>query len=177
MPGASPRIRALAAHREAQGHALRGDRSRCERALDRAEGLLADAGSGTGPLGDLVVGSSTVRDLGSAIAGWCHHDLGRPERAVDLLEPVVHGIPEWAKRARGRFGARLALAHLGAGNLDRACDVGRQVLDLLKYTHSATTLEEVRQLSRELVRWHRHPEARELRLALTDALHRAPTAR
>ncbi|MEU7916195.1 helix-turn-helix transcriptional regulator [Microbispora bryophytorum] len=176
-PGTSDRIRALAAHREAQGHALAGDRYACERALDRAEGLLPNAGSNTGRPEELVIGSSTVRDLGAAVSGWCYHDLGRSRRAAELLEPVVRDIPAWARRARGRFGARLALAHLSAGDLDQACTAGRDVLDLLRHTGSATTFDEMRELSRALVRWRRHPAARELHLDLTIALHDAPTAR
>ncbi|GGM92741.1 transcriptional regulator [Thermopolyspora flexuosa] len=173
-PGTSPRIRALAAQREAQGHALLGDRYACEHALDRAEALLADPGSANGRPGELVVGSSTVRDLGAAIAGWCYHDLGLPGRSVDLLEQVVEGIPEWAKRARGRFAARLALAHLRAGNLDQACLVGYDVLHLLRFTHSATTFGEVRKLARALEKTGHRP-ARTLHKELSAALRHAPT--
>lgn len=36
-----PRIRGLAAQREAQGHAIAGDRDACLRTLDRARDLLA----------------------------------------------------------------------------------------------------------------------------------------
>lgn len=121
-----------------------------------------------------MVGSSTVRDLGAAIAGWCYHDLGLPGRSVDLLEQVVEGIPEWAKRARGRFAARLALAHLRAGNLDQACLVGYDVLHLLRFTHSATTFGEVRKLARALEKTGHRP-ARTLHKELSAALRHAPT--
>ena len=61
------RIRGLAAQREAQGHALAGDRGACERALDRSAALLAEAAE---TAGEPVLGTTTAPDLHSLVVGW-----------------------------------------------------------------------------------------------------------
>lgn len=94
-----------------------------------------------------------------------------------MLSIVLADVPGWAWRARGLFGARLALACLSAGNLEQACAVGSEVNSLVRYTGSAVAFDELRVLARELLRWRNYPQARELRLDLTATLHRVPSAR
>jgi len=78
-----PRIRGLAAQREAQGHALVGNEVDCLRSLDRARELLSDdALNGAEP----VIGTSHVSDPAAMSTGWCLHDLGRTKAAAEVLD-------------------------------------------------------------------------------------------
>ncbi|MET7402761.1 helix-turn-helix transcriptional regulator [Dactylosporangium sp. NPDC005572] len=165
---ASARVHALALHRQAQGYALTGALGRCADALGRAAELMDTGGrAAAAPLG-----SSTVADLQAATAGWCYHDLGEPDRSAVLLQRAVAGIPATARRARGLFSARLALAHAVDGDFDRASEAGREALAAVRYTRSASTIGELRSLAGELLRHRRgSPAARQLHLELTDTLH------
>ncbi|MDF5756204.1 helix-turn-helix transcriptional regulator [Spongiactinospora sp. TRM90649] len=167
-PGDS-RIHKLATQRQAQGHALRGETGEVERLLDGAAVLSPRP---AGPYRDgMALGSATVFDQDAAVAGWCYHDLGRYGRAVDLLEPVVEGLPPWARRARGRFGSRLARAQLGAGRADAACATGFRLIERGDGVASATLATELRLLTGELSAWRaRYAPAGDLARALSDLL-------
>lgn len=162
------RIRGLAAQREAQGHALAGDRSACERALDRSAALLAEAAE---TAGEPVLGTTTAPGLHSLIVGWCLHDLGHPGRAAEILDPAVARFAPGARRNLTRYATRAALAHATAGELDRACGLMGTVVDQLPQLDSATIRHDVRLFDRLLVRWPGHPPARAMRARLLRALH------
>jgi tetratricopeptide (TPR) repeat protein len=164
---ASVRTRAHAAHRRAQGFALAGDPYACEMALAEAGQLLAGAG---GEPAATVLGPSTAPDLDALVAGWCFYDLGRPARAVDLLAPALDAMPLTSRRLRALFGARLALACLEAGDLERACAAGEAALVSAIATDSGTALGQLAEFARRLGRWHRYPEARMMSLAVLTAL-------
>ncbi|WP_433466341.1 helix-turn-helix domain-containing protein [Spirillospora sp. CA-128828] len=166
----SPRVRGLAALREAQGHALAGDDRRCHRALDRAAALL-DRAQSTGQDGGLALGPASVADMGPVVTGWCLYDLGRPAMAAQILDDQVPRMPAGAERARARFGARRALAHAAAGELDHACHLVGLVLDDIELVDSATIRVDLRRLSRTLTRWRDHAPVRELQPRLAAALH------
>jgi hypothetical protein len=165
-----PRILGLAAQREAQGHALAGDHDACMRALDRAGRLLRDsrADQPAGP----VIGTKHVQDPVAIVTGWCLYDLGRPVAAAATLDREVAHIPASAIRARTRFGARQALAHAAAGELEHACELARAIVGQTGQVGSATILTDVRRLATTLRRWHTHPEVRALDPAITLALTR-----
>ncbi|MCP2167102.1 helix-turn-helix domain-containing protein [Goodfellowiella coeruleoviolacea] len=169
-PSSDVRTKGLAAHRLAQGFALRGDHYRCLAALDEAAEWLGQA-SGAGPAGP-VLGSSTVADLSAAVTGWCLYDLGRPQQAAELLERAITQIAPEAHRSRALYGARLALAHEAAGELDRMCDVTAQVLAAARGLGSATVRTQLAALARAVVRRHGHPPAKRLHIQLTAALDR-----
>lgn len=88
----SARIRGLAAQREAQGHALVGDRDACRRALDRG----AELTSGAAPPGgvDPVLGSIHLPDLTAFVMRLVHARPRLPGRG---------GHP--ARRRSGRHSA------------------------------------------------------------------------
>jgi transcriptional regulator with XRE-family HTH domain len=167
--GAGPRVLGLAARAEAQGHALAGDPAAALRALDRAaEWLAAAEPDATGHL----FGSSNVDDEVSLARGWALCDLGRPAESAAILDRQVARIPATARRARARFGARRALAHASAGEVEQACAVATAVLADAGFVDSATVRVDLRQLSRTLARWRHHPEVRTLFPELTRALNR-----
>ncbi|TDB83275.1 XRE family transcriptional regulator [Actinomadura sp. KC216] len=169
-PSAGARVRGLAALREAQGHALAGDPSACERALESGDLLLRDAPPADG---SLALGSTNV-DTVAVTRGWCLHDLGRPESAVDVLEPQFSRIRSDAHRSRARYGTRLALAHATAGELERACEITESVLGAVVGVDSATIRADLAKLARALTRWRTEPRVRTLQPRLTGAL-RTPT--
>jgi transcriptional regulator with XRE-family HTH domain len=161
------RIRGLAAQREAQGHALAGDYSECRRALDRAADLLAAArAQAAGP----VLGTSTVADPAAVATGWCLYDLGRVRQSAEILTRALEDIPPTARRSQARYGARLALALTGAGEIDHACAVTHQTLDHAELVDSATIRVDLRRLARALGRWRSHPPVSQLSPRLTAAL-------
>ena len=136
------------------------------RALDRAAQLLALPADDTSP----VIGTSHVGDPVAAATGWCRYDLGQPGRAAEILRREVSRIPVQASRARARFGARLALALAGCGEVDEACRAVEPVLQACEQIDSATIQLDLRALSRTLNRWHTDPLVRTTRLRLNAAL-------
>ncbi|MEU6932559.1 helix-turn-helix transcriptional regulator [Streptomyces sp. NPDC046374] len=164
------RVRGLAAQREAQGHALGGDRDACLRALDRARTLL-DRAATAGPDGLPVVGTTHVGDPVSMTTGWCLLDLGLPRQAAEALDREVALIPEHALRTRVRYGARRALAHAVAGEVDHACAIALPLLAGGEALASATIRVDLHRLSRVLARHHRNAAVRALSPQLTAALH------
>ncbi|WP_143229489.1 helix-turn-helix domain-containing protein [Actinophytocola xanthii] len=165
--GAGPRILGQAARCEAQGHALAGDALAYERALERAESLLATASDAEAP----VLGSASVSDQVPLARGWSLYDLGRPGEAAAVLDEQVPRIPEVARRARARFGARRALAHAQHGDVEQACSVARDVLVDAAHVDSATVRVDLRQLVRTLGRWHTNSAVREIHPDLMSLLH------
>lgn len=158
----NPRVRGFAAQREAQGHALQGSETACHAALDRAASLMSTA-TADGPVeedGAPVLGSLHMSDPTVFVAGWCLLDLGRPREAAKTLDAGLDTVPEEARRARARHGARLALALADSGDLEHACAVAELVTASLPVVDSATIRTELRRLNQSLRRWHRDPRVR-----------------
>ncbi|MGH3927217.1 MAG: hypothetical protein ACRDTT_30850, partial [Pseudonocardiaceae bacterium] len=155
---AGNRVRGLAAQREAQGHALAGAFSDCQRALERANTLLDSATTGPGP----VLGSSIVSNPVSLSTAWCLYDLGRPAQTADLLDRELRTVEPSARRFHARWGARRALAYAASGEIDHACTLSHDLLRDLAGTDSATVRCDVRALARTLARWLSHPPVRQL---------------
>lgn len=167
----NPRIQALAAHREAQGHALAGDRPSCEAALDRAATLWADFSPQQHQRE--LFGSTNVSDLHAMMSGWCDLDLGRPRSAAELLAHACSRLPGTARRSRALYGARLSLAHAAAGDLDRACELAQDLLPDVRAVASASARHQLRDLSVVLRRWPRHRPAQALIADLNGVLAHA----
>ncbi|MEV1238470.1 helix-turn-helix transcriptional regulator [Nonomuraea sp. NPDC049750] len=161
------RIRALAAQREAQGHALAGNYKACLESLEEARNLLDDT---TEKSRRPVLGSVNLPDAVSMVTGWCLYELGMPEKASEILDVEVAKISPQALRSRARFGTRQALAHAAAGQVDHACALTTDLLRITDVVASATITTDLRRIARELSRWHTHPAVRELYPALTASL-------
>ncbi|GGY07256.1 helix-turn-helix domain-containing protein [Streptomyces minutiscleroticus] len=153
------RIRGLAAQREAQGHALAGDRASCLRALDRARALLArqDA-QGDAP----VIGSMHLPDSVGMVTGWCLFDLGRPREAAKELDLQLKRVSPEAMRTQVRYGVRRALAYAADGEIDQACSLTAPLLDGVATVRSATVTIDLQRLARVLARYSDHAAVREL---------------
>lgn len=166
-PETPSRIRGLAAQREAQGHALAGDHHACMESLERARELLDDTSeTSEGP----VLGSVNLPDPVAIVTGWCLYELGRPKEASEILDAEVSRIRPQALRSRARFGARQALAHAAAGQIEHACALTSELLPITNVVSSATIATDLRRLARTLARWHTNPAVRELYPALTESL-------
>ncbi|MFJ9428854.1 helix-turn-helix domain-containing protein [Streptomyces sp. NPDC101490] len=166
--GLPPRIRGLAAQREAQGHALIGNERDCLHSLDRARELLAsdDARSGTEP----VIGTTHVSDPAAMTTGWCLYDLGRPRAAAEILDRECRRLPPHALRTRARYGFRRALAHAASGEVEHACAIAGEFLGVMPAVPSATVNSDVRRLTRELSRFRSSQAVHDLQPALARAL-------
>ena len=154
-----PRIRGLAAQREAQGHALAGDSRSCLRALDRARTFLErQDDSSDAP----VIGSMHLPDPVGMVTGWCLVDLGRPREASEELDRQLASVGENALRTQVRYGVRRALAYASAGEIDHACALATRLLDGVATVSSATVTTDLRRLARVLMRHSNHPSVRQL---------------
>ncbi|WP_035796772.1 helix-turn-helix domain-containing protein [Kitasatospora mediocidica] len=157
--GLPPRIRGLAAQREAQGHAIAGDYDACMRSLDRARVLLA----GHVPDSDApVIGTTNLSDPVAIITGWCLHDLGRPKQAAELMDAQLARVSPHATRTQLRYGVRSALAYAVSGEIDHACELTRRLLGSVGTVSSATVAADLRQLVRTLGRHPRNASVRAL---------------
>ena len=164
---AGTRILGLAARCEAQGHALRGDASAYEEALERAAELLANKEESPGP----VLGPASVPDDLALVRGWSLYDLGRPGESAELLDHHLPEVPLSARRARARFGVRGALAHAVNGSPEQACAVAWDVLADVATVDSATIRLDLRELHRTLNRWRGLPDVLDLQSALLRLLY------
>ncbi|MGW5353547.1 helix-turn-helix domain-containing protein [Streptomyces sp. NPDC004031] len=165
--GLPPRIRGLAAQREAQGHALAGDELNSMRCLEEARDLLGrDAPSPDGP----VLGSMHLPDPVAMIRGWCLFDLGRPAQAAQAIDEQLRLLPPHALRTRVRFAARRALAYAEAGDIDHACELARELLRTAPAVNSATVAADIRALARVLARHPRNASVKDLTPDLTTFL-------
>ena len=163
-----PRIRGLAAQREAQGLAVLADRDGALRALDRAADLLAaaPATAGAGPLGP-----TNSADQIEFARGWCLYDLGDTRRATESLRAQYAALPATALRARARYGARLALALAADGEAEESAAVTGQVIEACAQVDSATVRVDLRALARELNRMMSVPDVAAVRGPLSDLLN------
>ncbi|MEU8102225.1 helix-turn-helix transcriptional regulator [Nonomuraea muscovyensis] len=163
-----PRIRGLAAQREAQGHAIAGDYDACMRSLDRARALLAlHPQQSNTP----IIGTMNLPDPVGMIEGWCLYDLGRPQAAAETMGRQMPLIPTQALRTQVRYGMRHALAHAMAGEIEKACHLTGQILGNAMAVSSATIAQDMRALARTLARHPKNPAVRELAPELGVALH------
>ncbi|WP_244302296.1 helix-turn-helix domain-containing protein [Microbispora triticiradicis] len=165
--GTPPRIRGLAAQREAQGHAIACDYDACMSALDRSRSLLAMEKADQD---EPAIGTTNLPDPVAMITGWCLYDLGRPDEAAALLDRELGRLAPQAVRARVRFGVRRALAYAAAGEVDHACALTRDLLGDLVTVGSATITSDLRTLARMLNRYPKNPAVRDLSPELSAAL-------
>ncbi|WP_329283503.1 helix-turn-helix domain-containing protein [Streptomyces sp. NBC_01451] len=154
-----PRIRGLAAQREAQGHALAGDLNACLRALERARILLALRDDGSD---EPVIGTMHLPDPVGMATGWCLVDLGRPREASEELDRQLALVGQDAVRTQVRYGVRRALAYASAGEIDHACALTASLLDGVAAVRSATVTTDLQRLARILARHANLPSVRQL---------------
>ncbi|CAL9286112.1 helix-turn-helix domain-containing protein [Streptomyces sp. SudanB182_2057] len=140
-PAANPVIRAHAARRAAQGHALRGDAGACREALERfrshAAAVIGDQTPHWGPR--IENGNPRL------IEASCMLSLRRFEPAADLFAAERRRRPSVPadSNSQARFAVRQATALAGTGRLDDACQVVEATLPLIQRIDSATVRAEL----------------------------------
>ncbi len=175
---ASARVRGLAAQREAQGHALRGDYRACCVALDRAEELLATAATTESTTErTTVLGSSSVANPAALTRAWCLYDLGKPAEAAQRFDRELGGVDPGRSRFQARWGVRRALSYAASGEIDHACELTDRLLADVELVDSATVRWDLQQLTRTLARRLRHASVRALFPKLTGVLNPGPATR
>lgn len=155
---AGSRVLALAARREAQGHALAGDRYAAESAFARAAELM-DSAQPDGPYPALGPSAPDPLELAR---GWALCDLGLTAKAAAVLGRQLALVPLSARRTRARYGTRRSLAHALSGEVDQSCRTLADTIDDVAHVDSATIRTDLRQLARTLGRWHNHDAVREI---------------
>lgn len=170
MGWVSARTLGLAVRREAQGHALAGNRDACERALDRAAELLESSTVDTHAYP--VLGSTAPGPLGLA-RGWALCDLGRAGEAATVLDRELARLPATPRRTRARFGARRSLSYALIGEIDQSCLTLAETIDDAAHVDSATVRMDLRELARSLSRWRGHHTVREIYPELSRVLQRS----
>jgi tetratricopeptide (TPR) repeat protein len=135
------------------------------RALDRATDRLS-RGGGEDPAW-LDWFSSTRLD---GFAGYTHLNLRRWADAEAALTRALDAEPAAGKQ-RSVFLADLATVHIGQGDLDGACALAGQALEVASRSGYETGMQRVRQVHGMMQPWASAPLVREFKeqLALTDA--------
>ncbi|MGH3900737.1 MAG: hypothetical protein ACRDTA_21330 [Pseudonocardiaceae bacterium] len=146
---------ALVTSRLAYGYALVGDADRFHAAHGRVRELVEHP-SGHQPRWAYYVspqfadtqGGFYQISLGMACSRNSRRHLGN---AVTLLTPGATAAPDyWSPRDAILHGTALAMAYLGRGELEQACEVGRTALERLPQVNSPRGLTDLRRLAGEL---------------------------
>jgi tetratricopeptide (TPR) repeat protein len=88
--------------------------------------------------------------------------LQRPQAAQQVLESALASLDPEVIKTRPRLMAALATAHVRQGNIDEACRLGSEALDLAARQQVAPNLQDVRRLRMELEPWRKTRAVREL---------------
>ncbi|RDI43561.1 hypothetical protein DFR68_12028 [Nocardia mexicana] len=148
--GATPRVQALIAMREARAFATTGMHAPASAALDRALQALAHGAHENDPKWVYWMDSTVL----TSEAGRCYLHLGDTKRAESQLAEGLAHLGENATRDRVLYGLSLALAHTrGAGgrqDLELACYEAEQVLPMLPEVGSARCRKLIETITTEL---------------------------
>lgn len=150
-PAATPRIRAHAVRRAAQGYAIGGDLDACRAQLDRCAELVVTtpdlATDGWGPrIGPATLPAVTASCLlaagafepAAALFDKFFHASGAAQGAeADVAAPAT-SVPPLADNSLIRFRIRRATAYAGLGLLPEACRQAASVMPALLRLDSAT---------------------------------------
>lgn len=161
--GTSRAMQARAAGRLATAHAAAGNLDGFRAAADRARSLLVQRDSGDAPPSlyylsvdqlNAETGQGLV-DLAGTHSRTSRRLLGE---AVELLNPLSSAGPSVEyQRSALLHGCYLAQAHVGRGELEQACLVGRVAVERLPSVQSRRCRLLLRRLATSLAPRHRNP--------------------
>lgn len=155
--GDTARVRALAALTEATGHAITGDRSETDRAIDTAADVLSSAPEVAE--GDPTQGRYCELDLYLEITrAKCYLELGRADDAIGAFGVVLDNLPSDYHRDRGQYLARMARAYVMSGQPEAASSAASESLSIALATGSSRTVADLRSLPGSLAQWQHLPE-------------------
>ncbi|GAA3647771.1 hypothetical protein [Streptomyces iranensis] len=159
-----PRAESMFLAAEARGHALMGDARASQSAAGRALDAMERAvGSGSGPAtGDEP---NWIRHFDHAYLAdelaHCHRDLGQADQARRRAEEALEGHPEGRVRRRAIGLLLLATAHVQQRDVEQACHVGTQAVDLLGTLRSNRGAEYLDDFQQRLEPYRDEPVVRE----------------
>ncbi|GAB2880160.1 XRE family transcriptional regulator [Streptomyces mayteni] len=152
-------VRALLFERLAWAHAKARQPRGAEQALAEAEAAVASAeAEQAGPDWAAWVDQREV----SIMTGRCWAELGRPLRAVPVLEETLAGFPDTRARDKSLYMSWLADAYLDAGEIEQAAAVTERCFQLALGIGSVRPQERVTMLLNRLKPHHSVPEVAEL---------------
>ncbi|OHV63461.1 helix-turn-helix transcriptional regulator [Pseudofrankia sp. BMG5.36] len=144
------KVRIQALQQSAHGHALSGDRSATEAALDRAASLLPQVDD------DYPWYNACRRTPNylEAQRATCYNRLGLGTEARTLWQQVIDALPPTARRDTGVYQARLALSSAQAGQPDEAVRALDDAVTIAHETGSARLRQELADVWHQLTPWH-----------------------
>jgi tetratricopeptide (TPR) repeat protein len=164
--GTAP-TRAWLATLEAEAHALTGDEPRCRAAMERAGTEMrsaAGAGGDARPRVTFLDDSYLDGECGLFLAR-----LGHAEEARQYLEPALATLGAERIKTRTRLLTALGAAYANEGEIDEACRLGSEALQLARTQAVQPNLDDIRALRRQLEPWKDAMPVRQL-----DELLRLP---
>ncbi|NYV72824.1 Twin-arginine translocation pathway signal [Streptomyces sp. UH6] len=154
----APKVRVMALQQQAHGASLTNDRQGVDRLIAEAERLLPRVND------ELPWGNACRRTPGylEIQRATCYGRLGLGAEAASLWKQVLLQVPETARRDRGVYMARHAIAAAGAGAPDHALELARPAVSIAAETRSARMERELRHLRQVMRPWHNSAAGREL---------------
>lgn len=125
-PHAAPGVRALLYERLAWAHAVADQPAETERALEAARDALSAVDDAPQPDWASWVDATELQIM----TGRCWTELGRPLRAVPVLEAALAQFDNRHARDKGLYLSWLAKSYLQAGEVEQAAAVADRALDL-----------------------------------------------
>jgi transcriptional regulator with XRE-family HTH domain/tetratricopeptide (TPR) repeat protein len=147
-----PLVRALSAVREAQGHAVLGNRAGCARKLDEAHELIERATGAHDPWWNNT-GTHCTHGYVRAYEGQCWLQLQEPQQAIHSFEQALASWQGIYRAEEALQRARLAIAHAANDDPDLAAREGQRTLEIHRAAPSSRALVELGRLDQRLARW------------------------
>jgi transcriptional regulator with XRE-family HTH domain/tetratricopeptide (TPR) repeat protein len=148
---------AEAAAMTAHAHALTGNEAACTIALTEAEQVLEHADQSQDPQWISYLDEAYL----AAISGHCFRTLGKHQNALKFANRSLDMNRSYV---RGQLFNTLLLAgtHVLAGDVDQACTVGHDALDLAETVSSGRVTAQLGRLMHELRPWQSDRRVKEL---------------
>ncbi|WP_277037153.1 Twin-arginine translocation pathway signal [Actinacidiphila oryziradicis] len=164
----APKVWVMTLQQQAHGASLVNDRTAVDRLIDEASGLLGQVDD------DLPWGNACRRTPGylEVQRATCYGRLGLGREAGALWLQVLDGVPLTARRDRGVYMARQAVAAAAAQDPDQAVEIARQVATVAVETGSARMRRELAGLERAMRPWQDAPVGRDLSEVLAPVVER-----
>jgi tetratricopeptide (TPR) repeat protein len=144
------RMYAVVLRQQANAYAVLGEPEACADAIARAYDVVDEED----PVGTELAPYCTAAYLEMEAAA-CWTRLDRPEQALSVFQRSLTDGSTSHRRDKGLSLARLATAHASVGDIESACSVGAQALQVASSTGSARTTRELQQLRHRLAPWRK----------------------
>ena len=153
-----PIVRSWAMALEAMTQAWAHESAESLVALEAAESVLDDASLGAAPAWFDYYDRSRL----AGFKGQVHIRLAQPETAHAVLEEAIGALDPDAAKQRACYLADRATVCVDEGEVDQACQLGIQALQLLGEVEYETGVQRVRGLRVKLRPWRNHPAVADL---------------